>query len=864
MKKIAALLICILLISVISAGAAEWENSGGRWWYSYPDGGYARNEWLSAGAWYYFDGDGWMTVGWAKIGGNWYYFDSSGAMVTGWKNIGGTWYYFDGSGTMATGWKEIAGAWYFFAAGGDMQTGWLQQGENWYYLDESGVMVTGSHVIDGTEYLFDAGGIWQETARTGWVQKDNGYTYILDDGTAATGWQQIVGSWYYFDQDGLMQTGWVLDNGVWYYFAPDGEMKTGWVQDGGAWYLFAPSGAMETGWIQDGGVWYYFVPSGEMQTGWKNIDDVWYFFSSGGAMTTGWQTIEGNTYYFRKDGSMVTGTEIIDGKTYQFDENGKNIDVITITVFIGDPGDLPAEDNKIYKMMEEELGVTFKFEYLAGNLYETLGMKIANEDYPDLFCGGNGSDLIIDSGALINLLDYVSPEKTPRLWDHIEKQKARLIEKDEKGNDVLYIIPNYGLTDGNQIVNAVNGPAFFIQKQVLAWAGYPRIKTLNEYFDVLEQFIDANPTDENGNPYTGFDIMCEDWRHFCLLNPVQHLMGRPNDGEVIVCVTDQNYEVTGNDPSVPFKTETFIDKPYAKAYYKKLNEEFQKGLIDQSAFTDSYDTYIEKLSSGTVLGMFDQTWDFGVATQALTDAKMYENTYVALGLVYDPEDVNGVEIEEHYLNGNVPNIRRGFGISVNCECPERIAAMWEEMLSEKWQLIFNWGVENEDYYVEDGRLLMTEEQYANTYDSSWKLKNKADGIFTNSPKKQGWILEGELAGNCWEPGNQPEILFDLMNDYDKEFLKAYDYRKFSDFVNPPIELAPYGEGWAISYDPVEKEHTKFLEVQDQRLPELIMCDSAEFDTKWDAFVEEIGPFARTFENYMQQAILAEAEKVLGQ
>ncbi len=542
---------------------------------------------------------------------------------------------------------------------------------------------------------------------------------------------------------------------------------------------------------------------------------------------------------------------------------GEALEPVTLTVFIGDPGDPPAEDNKIYDLIEKEFGVTFEFEYLAGNLDETLGVKIAGKDYPDLFCGGNSADLIISGGALINLLDYVSPEKTPRLWAHIEPQKARLIDKDAEGNDVLYIIPNYGLADGDQIVNSVGGPAFFIQKQVLAWAGYPQIKTLNEYFDVIERFIDANPTDANGTPYTGFAILCEDWRHFCLINPVQHLMGRPNDGEVYICVTEQNYEVTGNDPSVPFKTETFIDKPYAKAYYKKLNEEFQKGLIDQSTFTDSYDAYIAKLSSGTVLGMFDQTWDFGSATQALNDAKMYENTYVALGLVYDPEYVNGAEIEEHYVNGGLPNVRRGFGISINCKCPERIVAMWEEMLSEKWQLIFNWGIEDEDYYIEDNRLLMTEEQYANTNNSSWKLENKADGIFTNSPKKQGYILEGDLAGNCWEPGNQPEILFGLMNDYDKEFLAAYGYKKFGDFVNPPIELAPYGEAWQINYDPVDKEHTKFLQVQDQRLPEMIMCDPAEFDAKWDAFVEEIGPSAKAFEDYMQQAVLAEAEKVLG-
>ena len=430
---------------------------------------------------------------------------------------------------------------------------------------------------------------------------------------------------------------------------------------------------------------------------------------------------------------------------------------------------------------------------------------------------------------------------------------------------MLYIIPNYGLADGEQIANSVGGPAFFIQKQVLAWAGYPQVHTLDEYFDVIERFKDANPTDENGNPYIGFAILCEDWRHFCLINPVQHLMGRPNDGEVLI------------DPYVEdFHTETFIDKPYAKAYYKKLNEEFHKGIIEQDTFTDSYDAYIAKISSGRVLGMFDQAWDFGSATSALIDAGMDKNTYVALGLIYDEKEVEGIampteswKIEEHYLNGSLPNVRRGFGISVNCECPERVVAMWEEMLSDEWQLIFNWGILDEDYYIEDGRLLMTEEQYARTNDASWKLENKADALFGNSPKKQGYIMNdiqvGDqvvTAGNCWEPGNQPELVFGLMNDYDKEFLAAYGYKKFADFVNPPIELAPYGEAWQIDYTPVDTEHTKFLQIQDQRLPEMIMGDPAEFDAKWDAFVEEIGPSAKAFEDFMQTRVYEEAHKVL--
>ena len=121
----------------------------------------------------------------------------------------------------------------------------------------------------------------------------------------------------------------------------------------------------------------------------------------------------------------------------------------------------------------------------------------------------------------------------------------------------------------------------------------------------------------------------------------------------------------------------------------------------------------------------------------------------------------------------------------------------------------------------------------------------------------------DLAGNCWEVGNQPEIVFGQMSEYDKEFLKNYGYQKFADFVNPPIELAPYGEAWQIDYTPVDIAHQDFLDIQDKTLPELIMCDPAEFDARWDAFVEAITPSATEFGEYMWGAVKAEAAKVLG-
>ncbi len=520
---------------------------------------------------------------------------------------------------------------------------------------------------------------------------------------------------------------------------------------------------------------------------------------------------------------------------------------ITVTVFRGDPGDQPTEDNKIYKLIEEEFGIKFEIEFLAGDLNEALSLKVANEDYPDLFDGGNSAEIIERAGALIDLLPYISEEKTPNIYKHIytNDRIKQLVNEDGK----LFIIPNYGINYNGQIVNEPNGAMFFIQKQVIAWNNYVVPTTLDGYFDLLERYIAENPTNKDGNAYTGFAILCEDWRRFCLINPVQHLMGRPNDGEVMVDISTPEY-----------KTSTFINQPFAKPYYKKLNEEFQKGLISKDTFVMNYDQYIAALSSGTVLGMFDQGWDFNTATDALKAAKMYENTYLGIPLVYD-ESYGYGKIQEHYVNGAVMNKDRGFGISVNCKYPERMVNLLENLLSDKWQKILQWGIEGEDYSVDaNGRMLMTKEQYDNRSDVAWKRANRAVTIWESAPKKEGRMDDG----NAWDPKNQAEIYFGLMNEYDIDFLNKCGKKTPGDFFDMTLELAPYGEAWQIDKGPISVDYADFLAIQDKRLPEVIMSDPANFDAAWDAFVEEINPSCKVYSDFMQEEVLKLVAQALGE
>jgi len=136
-----------------------WKHNSRGWWYAWPDGSFAADEWLKInGKWYFFGQDGFMDTGWKEDGGKWYFLKQSGDMAVGWKKVRGEWYYFLPSGDMATGWRKVDGDWYFLDASGKMIRGWKKAGEKWYYLSADGAMVTDWNRINGKECLFDESG----------------------------------------------------------------------------------------------------------------------------------------------------------------------------------------------------------------------------------------------------------------------------------------------------------------------------------------------------------------------------------------------------------------------------------------------------------------------------------------------------------------------------------------------------------------------------------------------------------------------------------------------------------------------------------------------------------------------------------
>lgn len=488
------------------------------------------------------------------------------------------------------------------------------------------------------------------------------------------------------------------------------------------------------------------------------------------------------------------------------------IEPMTISAFLGVPGPIPTDNNRIYQKIKDGLGVTLKEEYLVGDLEQKLGVMIAGGDYPDII---TANVKLTAANAVIPLEDLIE-EHAPNLKKHYA-EVWNMLKDPEDGH--IYWLPNYGVYQGEFASTQHYGPAFFIQRAVLKEYNYPKIKTLDEYFKLIEDYAAKYP-EIDGQPTMGFTALAFDWRDFGLRNAPQHLFGHPNDGGVVV------------DPLTNV-AELFESTDIAKPYYQKLNEINAKGLMDREAFSQNFDQYMAKIASGRVLGMFDQRWNFQQGEDSLISQGKSERAYVGLPLVYDASTT------DYYLDRPVVNLNNGLGITVNAQHPEKIIKFLDTILSEEWQKLLSWGEEGIDYHVGDnGLYYRTPEQRTQQEDVTWKQANKAEALYGQLPKLEGKYPDGNAEG----AGNQPDEFFANLKDIDREVLEAYGYKVWTDFFSSPPENRLTYPAWNIDLiegSPAKIASQKMKDLALKYLPRSILSKPEDFESVWAEYGEEI-------------------------
>ncbi|MDD5934023.1 MAG: extracellular solute-binding protein [Clostridiales bacterium] len=491
-------------------------------------------------------------------------------------------------------------------------------------------------------------------------------------------------------------------------------------------------------------------------------------------------------------------------------------DPITFKVFIRDPKQAPASDNPVINKITELTGVTIEWEFLVGDLEQKEGVMIAGEDYPDAIFAGDHAPKFIDAGAFIPLEDKIPNYKLlPYIYD--EKQEAKMTAPDGH----KYILEIYGAQNNPSPVFRAPNAGFYIQKAVLEEAGYPIPRTLDEYFKLIEDYKAKHPQID-GVDTIGFEILTNDsWRDFCLRNPAQHLMGAGNDGDAYV---DLN----------TMKSSYYQISDSAHNYYKKLNEEYHKGIIPAETLTENYDQYIARLTSGAVLGMFDQYWNFMSADNVLLVDGKPERSYIAVPIT-DPGVPDGyLDAKTGKITGN-----NGIGITKNCKDPDRLMKFYDYILQREVQDYLLWGEEGKDWnYDADGiDRTQTPERRALMRDEAKNRDLTGNVLWNFCPKRQGLYNDGTP---CTPEDSASEFVAGL-SEYDQKFLKAYGFKYPAEMLSDPIVRPDYFPLYAFPIEdgsPAKVANQKMNDIIRRYFPQLIVCDADKYESLWQEMLDE--------------------------
>ena len=487
------------------------------------------------------------------------------------------------------------------------------------------------------------------------------------------------------------------------------------------------------------------------------------------------------------------------------------------TAFFAVPGSEINDDNEIQQIIADKTGVKVKETWLTGQTAEeAVGMMITGGELPDFICGGSGQSQLYDADVLVALDDYL--DDYPNIKNFFTQQQWDQLRQDD-GH--IYWIPQFSNIKGEEKVCTHNDEAFWIQARVLKWADYPEIRTMDQYFDLIERYNEANPTMEDGTENIPYTILCDDWRYFCLENAPQFLDGYPNDGSCIV------------DP----ETLTVIDyntTDTAVKYFQKLNEEYQKGIVDPESFTQTYDEYIAKLSTGRVLGMIDQWWDFAYTAgdaikQAGLDAQGCD--YIPLPITIDESVKN-----QWHCSGGVLNVSDGLAITTSCEDVEAALQFVDDLLSQDIHNLRFWGVEGVDYNVDDnGEFYRTEEQRTRAVDTAYKAFHTC--TYSYFPQYSGTSDDGI---NANKPDGQANEFFDGLNDDVKEAFSAYGAETYVDMIGTNEAPGAWYPMWSYSNSFTTDTEggmawNKIGEIKHEYLPQVVMAK--DFDAAWAEYMD---------------------------
>ena len=340
--------------------------------------------------------------------------------------------------------------------------------------------------------------------------------------------------------------------------------------------------------------------------------------------------------------------------------------------------DHPMTEDPVGRAITEKTGVLLTYDRPVGDYTDSLVLMIAGEDYPDLVSHtGNTYQTLVEAGALKPLKEKIMG--SPNILDLFGAEIGKLAYSTD--NPEFYAFGNSPREAGPYTPNEYYENGFYIQLDALAQAGYPVLKSWQDYEDVIAAYLEANPT-VNGMPTVGISFaMADGWRYqFSILNTLTNTSDFASDQ--FWHVDEETFEVTAT-----------LRQPEAKEFYKWLNHLNDIGLLDPETFTQSHDDYEAKVANGRLIGFMDASWQVynGIAEAAST---WPERNYIGFPILMDPDTMQWRDLQS---KGLVTAGGLSVTVAVNDADLDLIVSFFDFLASDEGLKLRCWGIEGEHY-----------------------------------------------------------------------------------------------------------------------------------------------------------------------
>lgn len=438
-------------------------------------------------------------------------------------------------------------------------------------------------------------------------------------------------------------------------------------------------------------------------------------------------------------------------------------------------------DDRIAKEIMKRTGVNVEVVNPTGDPAEKLSLMLAGKDYPDIVLMDRGSDIVnkyIEAGALVNLSEHM--DKLPNVKEMYGDTLNKTRYKD--GN-------NYYLSN---------------------WYGYDPdpVSGFIMRYDIMCDLVGKERAD-SAEPFSQ-DEMVELLRQFKEKYPEV-------DGKESIALTMK--DTTDGDGGKGLLTGMYGMKKYyekdGKLYLQErdprfleamhfINDLYNEGLVDKEWVTNNNDLFNQKMASGNIFGYLGAYWDVWTPNASLRETVGEDAAYVAYKVL--PE---GVAADETTLSGRSSLGWDAIAITNNCENLDAALEFVDFCASQEGQDLMLWGIEGEDWTMEDGVHTPNPDVLKQVSDNPEKAKDEL-GI-----ARWTWFVK-----NSNHEDGTPSRLQMMERDITKEFADRNltdTYYDTAEFDN----LMPTGN------TPVALKAQKVQDIQKQTYPKLISASSPE-------------------------------------